>query len=852
MSDHTVQSTTHNHLLPFNENWFVWKDFSLRGAGFDANLIARLAAEESPALAREIFEQRKIYRQSHQKIRRALDDFLADASDTERKAAFKFKEKLRKNKITDSSWLPVHIRELLSALELLQATIAEKKAKFNEVFNRERKEIGVRLWEIGQSPELREAIMWQNRQAFRDFVKPWLDTPPDPEISNRWKKRRELLLTSYLQRYTTKNDSIGFFGPVAWGIISETDDKIAVGEGDEFLAYRNVFTEGWAIDALASAFSADSEVTRWLNPRRFSYIRLVGDKLFVGDEKPQTLPPKFVAVLARCDGRRNVSEIIEQILADKSGGINSEKEVLNILTMLEKRQIVAWHLEIPWIADFPRQLTFEQRFAEAIGALKNEGIKKRLENEFGLYLDALEETRKAAGNVEKLDQALARLDELFVELTGRAAQRGAGKTYAGRTIVFEDCRRAVSITLGKKILDEIAAPLDLLFTSVRWLTNRTIEVYKEGLLTVHDEILCRTEGEKVEFFDFWKQANALFFHETASLAKKIVPEFQEKWRKILNVPKDEKAVVYDSATLADEVRKEFFAELPGWSIAKYNSPDVMIAARDLEHINGGDFQYVIGELHIGVNTLMNSMFVRVHENPAEIMEYYFADFPRPRFIIAPPKEMVTSRNYPLLNAAKDFYLGFTKDAVNLGKGNYLEISDLIVEKIDGELFIATRDGKNKFPTQVVFADILSGICTNLFKIVEPADHTPRITFDKLVVQRETWRFPFSALDFAFAGEESEAFLAAQSWRLEFNVPRRVFLKLSGETKPFFLDFDSPVLIENVCKNIRNLAEQASGEGIAVFSEMLPDFENLWFSNKKGERFTSEFRLVFVDKKGLSL
>jgi hypothetical protein len=154
--------------------------------------------------------------------------------------------------------------------------------------------------------------------------------------------------------------------------------------------------------------------------------------------------------------------------------------------------------------------------------------------------------------------------------------------------------------------------------------------------------------------------------------------------------------------------------------------------------------------------------------------------------------------------------------------------------------------------KVVFADILSGICTNLFKLVELDEHSPRISFDKLIVQRETWRFPISALDFAFAGDESESFLAAQLWRLEFNVPSRVFLKLSGETKPFYLDFDSPLLVENICKNLRNLAEQASGEGLAVFSEMLPDFENLWLTNKKGERFTSEFRFVFVDKKGLSL
>lgn len=851
MQDEMTQPDERNHLISFNDNWFVWREFSLRGSGFDSALIRGLSAPNAASLADEIFRQEKTYKKLRADIFRLLEDFFENGTEPERKLALKVRLKLRKNKIFDSPLLPATIRDSLENLGRFEEEREAKRAEFAKVFQQEWAETGTRLWKTAQNRRLQEAIIWQNRQAFDNFVAPWIAAPPDAPVKPRWRKRRELMFVSYLQRYTTKNDTIGFFGPVAWGKI-DGGDKIGICEGENFLADRKVFTEGWAIDALGDSFSSEPEVRLGLKPRRHSFIKLNGDSLIVGDEKPQKLPQKFAKVLELCDGKLDAGEITERILGDASSGVTSEKEVVNILNMLEKREVVAWGMKVPWICDFPRQTTFEQKFSEYIGGIKNETIRTRLAGDFGDYLKALENVENAAGTVGELNDSLTALENLFEDLTGRAARRGAGKTYAGRTVVFEDCRRDMTVTIGKKILDEIAPPLDLLFTGARWLTSRTFQVYSEAFLTVYDEIRRRKPAGEIEFYEFWKQANALFFHETDNLAQKILPEFQEKWQRIFNLSSVEKSVRFASEEIAESVKREFATEFPGWSVAKYNSPDIMIAARDVEQLNAGNLQYVLGELHLGVNTLMNTMFLRLHENPAEILQCFFDDFPNPRFIIVPPKEMVTSRNYPLFDPAKDFYLGFTKDTVDLGRGNYLEISDLTVERRGDELFVKTSDGKNKFSMQVVFADILSGICTNLFKLVEQGEHTPRISLDNLVIRRETWRFGFSDLAFAFETGESESFLAAHLWRRESGLPAEAFVKLSGETKPFYLNFDSPFLLENVCKNIRNLAEHTGGEGSAVFSELLPDFDNLWLANKKGEHFTSEFRFVFVDKKGLNL
>lgn len=844
-------SNSSKHLISLNHDWFIWKDFCLRSSGFDIALIQQLAVKESVSIAEEISELEIEMGKLRRKIIEALYEKIGNSSDAEIKKINKLKNKFRKNVVGDYSFLPAEIVNDFQVYEQLKKQDTDKKAKFAEQFDADWEEVGAKLWNIGKRCDLQEAIIWQNRQAYRDFIKPWLETPHEISRKNVRNKRKELLLTSYLQRYTTKNDSIGFFGPVTWGQISEAEKGIIVNEGENFLAYRNVFTEGWAIDIMADTFTKETGEFDWLKPRKFPFVRIEGEKLFVADEKPQSLPRKFVEVLKLCNGKTDISEIVRHLTGNSESGINSEKEVFNIIQMLEKRQIISNGLEVPWIADFPEQMTFEEKLTQYIENIGKEEVREIIQSKFGNYLSALENTRKSAGNVEQLNRSLDELENVFTELTGQNANRNAGKTYAGRTLVFEDCRRDVNVLAGKEIVEEIFPALNLLFKSTRWLTGRTSELFNQAFETIYREIIERTGNQNIEFYEFWKQVNGLFFHETSNLTQEIVPEFQRKWQKILNISDDKNAVNYSSDELKQAVENEFAAEFPGWSTAKYNSPDIMICARDIEQINSGDFLYVMGELHLGVNTLMNSMFLRVSNKPAEIMKGFFEDFPNPRFIIVPPKEMVTSRNYPLFNLAKDFYLGFTKNAVDLGKGNYLEISDLIVEKTDGELFVTSRDGKLKFPLKTVFADILSGICTNLFKMIEQTDHTPRITIDKLVVRREAWRFDFSELSFVFAKESRERFLEAQIFRRQRDLPKEVFIKITGEIKPFYLNFESPHLVENVCKNIKNQFEQ-NEVGSAVFSELLPSFENLWFTNRKNEHFTSEFRFVFVDKKGLHL
>jgi hypothetical protein len=75
-----------------------------------------------------------------------------------------------------------------------------------------------------------------------------------------------------------------------------------------------------------------------------------------------------------------------------------------------------------------------------------------------------------------------------------------------------------------------------------------------------------------------------------------------------------------------------------------------------------------------------------------------------------------------------------------------------------------------------------------------AAHHPRITIDRLVVVRESWHLEAAGIDFARLRDEAARFAAARHWRRAIGLPRRVFVKSPDEMKPFCVDFDSVISV----------------------------------------------------------
>lgn len=125
-----------------------------------------------------------------------------------------------------------------------------------------------RLRDVAADPRFREAVTWQNRAAVHTAIDKVATASP---ASGSKQRQREELVASYWQRYCAKNDTIGFFGPLAWGRMVEEGPALAVGEAP---AARSVHFEAWCLEALAEALDLDVQVPLGPYPERDVRIQL--------------------------------------------------------------------------------------------------------------------------------------------------------------------------------------------------------------------------------------------------------------------------------------------------------------------------------------------------------------------------------------------------------------------------------------------------------------------------------------------------------------------------------------------------------------------------------------------------
>ena len=109
---------------------------------------------------------------------------------------------------------------------------------------------------VALDPLFREAVTWQNRAVMRNAVGKIAGRVPAPGSDQR---RREEVVASYWQRYCAKNDTIGFFGPLAWGRLADDGPTIRARCG-RLVSESTVHFEAWAMQARAEALDADLTV----------------------------------------------------------------------------------------------------------------------------------------------------------------------------------------------------------------------------------------------------------------------------------------------------------------------------------------------------------------------------------------------------------------------------------------------------------------------------------------------------------------------------------------------------------------------------------------------------------------
>ena len=579
-----------------------------------------------------------------------------------------------------------------------------------------------RIRSLARHPRFREAVTWQNPAALVNAVVNVAENAPTKPSRARG---REEIVASYWQRYCAKNDTIGFFGPLAWGRIADDGPALRSRAGS-LVRERAVHLEAWPVQALAEAMDPQLKI---------------------------------------------------------AAGPFAEHDL---------------------------RIAFEQH---PDGRVRERGLAA---------LDRLEAARDAVASSrpEHLLAALADLDAVFVELTGREPVRNAGRAYGARTLCYLDCMRDLDVTIGPGLLDEIAPALQVLFEAGSWYCGRVNEIGRRVI-----ERALPTGG-RGPFLPVLMEVLRTIMQLPPELADEVA-ELQRRFAKILADP--------DPATIGERAAAVFSDRVPAWRHAAFHSIDLQIATHDEADITAGEWLAVVGDIHLGNNPLMQGVFAHRHPNPPTLLRLQHnavgSRFP----VLVPPFAPgmgVDARGAPLL-PDDAIRIAAMPDTRAPGTQPTWLPHELLVDGTD----LVDPTGAFRLPLLEVFWLPIYIATARTFDPQPEQDHAPRLAIGHTALAREAWNVP--AADVPTRGHDIAAFARG------LGIPRQVFVKSPLERKPMYLDTHSPVLARILCRHARHAAAESTQHRIR-FTEMLPTPEQTWLSDADDNRYVSELRLVALD------
>ena len=796
--------------------WEAWPLVCLRGAGFPIGLLGVLAMPHSAAASQQLVLVQEELGDAIEiclsELARAIEPLQGKA----RRPFAKAIKQLRRGTVPQSA---SRLGEAsLESVRTKAANVEKQEQVLAKAFASDMVAVQSELEALASNAQFREAIAWQNLNGLRTGV--------DKIHGGGVKYQR--FMANYLQRYCAKNDTIGFFGPVGWGAITNSQRSI-VEPGDSLLAHRTVYFEHWAIETLANVYMQDQELLPYLRPRQVPTRYVEGDVCYHSLDQADPLPVAAARAVVACDGNKTALQIINELSELRL--IEDPDDGYELLDSLTEQKLIYWSIEIP-TSGFRPELELETQLAAAPKEISAAHLAS-----LARLVQAKKHVEEAAGSEPALCAALDALNSCFADITGTAATRAGGQVYAGRTLVFEDCLRDAQLELGQDFLCKLETPLALVLASARWYSWEVAQRYKTALYQLYEK-LSDADGTPVSYLAFQAAFKGLFPGPDSGggIVANVRETLQKKWNRIIG--DSDSAIQLDATSISEQVLESFAAPAPGWPSARHQSPDMMIAASGVESFRNGNYQIVLGELHVGLATPSIPLFSKEHPQPSVLADLRSRDLPEPG--IAPTWNNALRANL-FSTSPHDFDLETGTGRSCRPRTNVLSAAECVVEKIDGELYVRSRRNQQSFHLLAFIEQHLIAESYSEFQILgHTKDHTPRISIDAVVVSREQWRVNRSELHMIDSKlDRSLMFHHVRLWAKEKGMPRYCFVKCSTETKPFYLDFDSTLTIENFARHVRK------ADSITI-SEMLPSPDQSWLPDAAGNVYCSELRLCMTD------
>ncbi|WP_428510433.1 lantibiotic dehydratase [Roseateles sp.] len=845
---------------PSPAGWSFWRTFGIRGAGFPAHIVERLGCPQLTAAADERLAAEAAVTQQwddaghvlSQEIAAMLSAHGVTAPGDKPVSALpaRLADLRRAARLLAARQAGDALHHVLatSDLDRLTAVLARRdaaRASFEAAHARALSSNADMLAELARDDRFREAVAWQNHEAVATAIDPIARGATMPGAKRR---QREELIANYAQRYGVKNDTIGFFGPIAWGTIEDGAPAFHAVAGEGPLADRRIYFEDWPIAVLAAGLAEDERLTPWLTPRLMPFLALVDEGLRFPGGATLPLSAEDRELLRACDGVRRVAEIVQRLLANPFSAFDEPRDVFKTLRGLRDAGRIDLAFPISSSDARPERALRAELARIAPPALRDEALDR---------LQALETARAAIeaarGRPDELCAALREMEQVFTSITGAPARRRHGEAYGGRALVYEDCRRDLEVTLGDGLLKQLQPSLDLVLMSCRWFTHAVAVRYVEALDALWAELAVGTAGV-VDLPTFWLRAQSLFFGDELPFAD-IEDEVARRWRSILPASDGLSRIALASETL-HRPAADLFRVNPGqelWQQAYYQSPDLLLLQGAAPgEVPGVSLEpvAVLGEVHIGGNTLMTNGFVGQHPDPWVLIDARLHDLGGAG--VMPKLSGVGSRRPIRTQWIDDPRRGievlFSTGARPTEARTALPIGDLELTREHGKTIVRQRGGAWRCGLLDLFGDFIVLAATSRFRLATREGHQPRITVDRVVWQRETWRVEIQAWWPLETDSEADAYLALHAAARSLGLPERIFVKVPWENKPFFVDFASPVHVRALLKQLRGAQRNGVKPGTTIVcSEMLPCFEQLWLRDVTGATFTSELRMVAVHR-----
>ncbi|MFD5778888.1 lantibiotic dehydratase [Streptomyces sp. NPDC126933] len=698
---------------------------------------------------------------------------------------------------------------------------------------------------------LRQVLLLSNDSAYPEFAA-WLDTFQGD--MGRHTRRMTDLLTMYLQRVTTKNETHSHFGPFTVGRVGDT---LGIAWTSEREMERRTLFSHWAAEKLAQSAAAVSGLSDVVRPRRrpLSFLRDGRIDLYAfttrdgldTDWNFQHLGGREVAaheewLWRRCDGERTLHEL----RAEWDTELGSPAPFDQVLKELVAREWVVAEFEIP-VGDH-----------EPLAALRRQLLSAPPE-QAAPVLSAISHFEEDLARFAKLPlaerpAALAATKARFEKLTGTPANRNSGLHYADRSILFEEAHgEPVGLTIGPDIARFITDELSIVYETV--LARPRLRMRRE--LAILTRWVADRFGADVEvpldrlYSEFFRDRHALEGECAA-----VEAELGALDQVITDALLGEGGVDRPEIVVERDRMEAILAAHPRTPAAVVD-PDVLFAATSRQDLREGRFTAVIGDCHAVREVITHTSFgPLIQERATELLPEVYKGY----LSLLDDGEVLAnlSRGHPDKSSTQLVYPCYDLEVY----GRSGQSRDRVVQP--SQLYVVLRDGRLELRAH--------GVVGRLRLMAPPAggpsirqdplspfafprhfggagldaptlEHIPRIRCGRVVLQRETWRVPTARLRGAAAfdgpvgqmgGKEAAEFVAACRLGSELGVPRHVFVKVPGEPKPIYVDWQAPLLVRQLCR----LA--ARRDGTLEISEMLPTPDQRWLS-VHGHRYTSELR-----------